>query len=170
MTNLKNNEGDKPVSLGGELIIPVLAIVFTLYYFSTVMDSPWTAQVNAFLVGSVLITVILIYFVTVARRVIKKEADLKLGKLLEPYSILPTKLIYIGLIIAYLIGIEWLGFTLPTFLFLASSMMLLNEGKNKIFTLILAAVLSLIGYGVFIVAFETRFPVGFFEKFMKSVM
>jgi len=170
MTNPDNTKGEKPVPLGGELIIPVLALAFTAYYFSTIIDSPWTAQVNAFLVGSILITVILIYFVTVALRVIRKQADLKLGKLLEPYSILPTKLIYIGLIIGYLIAIEWFGFTLSTFLFLASSMMLLNEGKNKRFTIALAAILSLIGYGVFIVAFETRFPDGFFEKFMKSVM
>ena len=49
---------DKPRrQLGGELVIPVLAIVFTLYFFSTIWNSPWTAQVSAFAVGSILLLV-----------------------------------------------------------------------------------------------------------------
>ena len=48
-------DGPGKKSLGPDLIIPVAAILFTLYYFSTIIDSPWTAQVSAFFVGSILL-------------------------------------------------------------------------------------------------------------------
>ena len=41
--------------IGAQLIIPVAALAFTLYYFSTIINSPWTAQVSAFFIGSILI-------------------------------------------------------------------------------------------------------------------
>ena len=49
--------------LGGELVIPCLAIAFTLYFFSTIWNSPWTAQVSAFAVGGVLLLVCTMFFV-----------------------------------------------------------------------------------------------------------
>ena len=38
-------------SIGGDLVIPGAAVILTLYYFSTILESPWTAQVSAFFVG-----------------------------------------------------------------------------------------------------------------------
>lgn len=49
-------------------------------------------------------------------------------------------------------------------------MMLLNEGRNKRGILILAAVLALSGWLLFIYAFDTRFPFGPFENLMKGVL
>ena len=63
-------------SIGADLIIPVAAILFTLYYFSTIIDSPWTAQVSAFFVGSVLLALCVLFVVGVALRVKRGDADL----------------------------------------------------------------------------------------------
>ena len=46
-----NEDGKK--SVGGELVIPIAALLFTGYYFYTIIDAPWTAQVSAFFVGSI---------------------------------------------------------------------------------------------------------------------
>ena len=51
MSSDSSLETEKKWQIGGELIIPIAAVIFTLYYFSTIAHSPWTAQVNAFLVG-----------------------------------------------------------------------------------------------------------------------
>ena len=40
-------EGERR-QIGGELVIPALAFGFTLYYIGTVLDSPWSAKVNAY--------------------------------------------------------------------------------------------------------------------------
>ena len=75
----------------------------------------------------------------------------------------------LALTVAYTIVIQWAGFTITTFLFLALSMLLLNRGRHKGFVLVLATVLSLGGYFLFVVAFETRFPAGPFETALKGL-
>jgi hypothetical protein len=120
--------------VGGELIIPIAAVAFTLYYFTSIIDSPFEAQVNAFFVGSIL-----------------------LG------------LVAVLLAIGYVAVIAWLGFTLTTFAFLSAAMLTLNDGRRPGFVLGLAAALALGGYLLFIVAFQTRFPVGPFERLMGAL-
>ena len=73
------NEQEKPISsskknIAGELILPFCALLFTLYYFSTVIESPWTAQVNAFMVGSVLIGVVVIFFISRIVMLIRRKS------------------------------------------------------------------------------------------------
>lgn len=162
---------DERKPYGGELILPIIALAFTLYYFSTIIDSPWTAQVNAFFVGSLLLAFITLFIVKIGVECYQGTANLKLGNLLQPYPLLMTRVYYIVLIIGYLIAIEYgLGFTISTFLFLSGGMVLLNKGKKIRFSLMLSVCLSLIGYVVFIVAFKTRFPAGPFEKIMKLII
>lgn len=155
--------------MGGELIIPLLALGFTLYYFSTIIDSPWTAQVNAFLVGSVLIVLVLAFLAVAAREVLLGRATLSASNLLAPVDILPKRAGFIVLTLAYLVAIDWLGFTLTTFLFLAGAMLLLDGGRRPRLCLALAAGLSAVAYGVFILLFETRLPRGPIEQALAAV-
>ena len=166
------NPEEKPEKkhLGGELVIPVAALLFTIYYFTTIIDVPWTAQVSAFFVGTVLSLCILIFIVRVALMVRRGEADLGLGRLVEPVNYIPKRLALLGLTIGYILVIRWGGFTLTTFVFLALAMTLLNEGRRKGFIVALSAVLALSGWLLFIVAFETRFPAGPFETLMKGLI
>ena len=156
--------------LGGELIIPGVALLFTLYYFTTIIDVPWTAQVSAVFVGSILCLCILIFIARVALTVRRGEADLGLGKLVEPVNYIPKRLILLGLTIGYILVIQWGGFTLTTFVFHSLAMMVLNEGRRKGFIVTLSAVLAFSGWLLFIYAFETRFPAGPFENLMKGII
>jgi len=162
------NPEKKPI--GGELIIPVAALIFTLYYFSTIVDVPWTAQVSAFFVGTILIVLLVVFFVRAALLVHRGEASLQLGRLVEPVSFIPRRIILFLITIAYivLIGLG-LGFTITTFLFLVLTMLLLNGGKKVAFIVLLSAALSVGGWLLFVVAFNTRFPEGPFEQLMKGI-
>ena len=155
--------------VGGELIIPLAAVAFTLYYFTSIIDSPWEAQVNAFFVGSILLGLVAILLIKLGRELVTGEADLRLGGLIEPVSVAPKRLIVLVLAIGYVAVIEWLGFTLTTFAFLAAAMLVLNGGRRPGFVLGLAAGLSAGGYLLFMVAFQTRFPEGPFEWLMGAV-
>ena len=157
-------------SIGADLIIPVAAILFTLYYFSTIIDSPWTAQVSAFFVGSVLLALCVLFVVGVALRVKRGDADLHAGVLVSPSDIARKRLALFGLTLAYIFCIDWLGFTITTFLFLSLGMLLLSgrDRRNKRFALILSGVLAVGGYLVFVVAFQRRFPEGPFEQLFKA--
>lgn len=155
------NPEQKPV--GGDLIIPVAAVVFTLYYASTIIDSPFEAQAAALFIGSILLALVAVLLIKVGRELLTGEASLALGPLGEPRRIVPKRLALFALTLAYLILLPWLGFTLGIFLFLAGAMLLLGDGLRPGLAVGLAAALALIGWLVFIVAFETRFPEGPFE-------
>jgi hypothetical protein len=162
-------DSDRKRQIGGELIIPGLALAFTLYYISTVIDSPWTAQLNAYMVGSVLIVLVLLFFIVAAREVFKGRATLGASNLLAPYDILPKRLGFIALTLGYLVVIEWLGFTLTTFLFMAGSMFLLGNARRPVVYLLSAVVMAAIALGVFVILFEKRFPKGPIEFLVQAL-
>lgn len=156
--------------VGGELVIPAAALIFTAYYFSTILDSPWTAQVSAFFVGAILIALIVAFFIKTALAYKAGTVDLALGPLVEPLAFLPKRLALLALTVGYIIVIHYLGFTLTTFLFMAASMLLLTNGRNVGFILLLGAIVSVAGWALFILAFETRFPSGPFEVLMEMLV
>lgn len=165
----KSSHGSRvKTPLGGDLVIPVAAVVFTLYYVSTIIDSPWTAQVSAFFVGAILLALCLVFFVMVGMRVRRGEATLGFSPLIQPRAIAPKRAILFVLTVGYIFFIDWAGFTITTFLFLCLAMLLLSGGRNKRFIVGLAAGLAVGGYLLFVVAFERRFPEGPFEAVFKA--
>ena len=167
---MQQGDEDKKRSLGGELIIPVAAIVFTLYYFTTIVDSPWTAQVSAFFVGAVLIALSAAFVIRCAVEVRSGKADLGLGDLFSRADITSGRLTLLGVTLGYILFIEWAGFTITPFVFLFVGMLALNRGRGPGLIAVLAAVMAFGGYLLFILAFDTRFPRGPFETFMKAVL
>jgi hypothetical protein len=157
-------------ALGAELVIPVGALVFTLYYFWTILESPWTAQASAFFIGSILIVLVLIFIGLTFRWVAKGEGDWSFHTLFEPHDYVRLRLALFALTVGYIAVISFLGFTITTFLFLLLAMLLLNRGRRVKLSLSLATILSVGGYLLFIVAFDTNFPEGPFEVLMKGIL
>ena len=161
--------GDKR-HVGGELIIPIAGLLFTIYYFSTIIHSPWTAQVSAFFVGAVLIALIVAFLVKTGLDHRRGLVDFGAGPIAEPLALLPKRLMLLALTVGYIYIIHLLGFTLTTFLFMLAAMALLADGKRLGFITLLSAVVALGGWALFILAFHTRFPAGPFEQLMRAVM
>lgn len=168
----QENTTDNPQKrhIGGDLVIPAIALVFTLYYFSTIINSPWTAQVSAFFIGTVLLALIALFAVRNALAVIRGEADLGMHRLTEPVSYLGRRIGLLALTIAFIFFVDYGGFTITTFIFLSLAMLILARGQNLKLILILSATLAIGGYFLFIWAFETRFHEGPFERLMDMVL
>ncbi len=156
--------------LGGESVIPALAIAFTLYFFSTIWNSPWTAQVSTFLIGGILLLVCAIFFVQAGLVLRSGQGNLGFGNLITREDISSGRVGLFATTVGYCILIDHLGFTLTTFLFLSSSMFILSRGRNAAFISLISAAMALAGWAVFIWAFDTRFPRGWFENMMKAVL
>ncbi len=156
--------------LGSDLVIPVAALAFTLYYFSTIIDSPWTAQVGAVLIGVILISLTLMFIARSALALHAGAADLSMSTLFSRDDIATGRLGLMAVTVLYIVVIQWGGFTLTTFAFLMAAMLILTRGRNKTLIVILSSVMALGGYAVFIYAFDTRVPRGPFEALMKSVL
>lgn len=155
--------------VGADLIIPVAALAFTLYYFSTIVDSPWTAQVAAFFVGAILLALALLFIARTAVSVARGGAGLGMRGILEPLPFLPVRLGLIGMTVLYAVVIEWGGFTLTSFAFMSAATLLLNRGRSAALTVAVAAAVSVAGYLLFIVAFGIRFPRGPFESLVGAL-
>ncbi len=159
----------KKKGAGAELLIPLAALVFTLYYFSTIWNSPWTAQVSAFFIGTILIVLVGAFLIKTSVALLRREAHLGIGDLLAPRSLLPLRIGLLLMTVGYVVFVRWGGFTLTTWVFLFGAMQILNRGQRKGLIAGISAALALSGYLLFIVAFETRFPRGPFENFMRSL-
>jgi hypothetical protein len=157
-------------SAGAELIIPVAGIAFAIYYFSTIWNAPWTAQVSSFFVGSILILCSLAMIVRIMLAVRDGTMTLDFESLVSPRDFIVKRLILFGLTVGYIVVIHWFGFTLTTFVFLMLAMLLLNEGRRPWLIVALSAVLAFSGWLLFVVAFEVRFPAGPFEILMRGIL
>ena len=155
---------------GGELIIPIAGLIFTIYYFSTIWNSPWEAQVAAFFVGSILIVLILLFIAQTVGNLLRGKTQLDFSPLIHPIGLNLKRLALFGLTLGYILLIGHLGFTITTFLFLSGAILLLAKPKRPVLQIGIAAVMALAGYMLFIVAFAVRFPRGPFEELMRGIL
>lgn len=178
MDNDANSGDPEKKHIGADMVIPGAALAFTLYYFYTIINwpwnsddqyIPWTAQVSAFFIGAVLITLIVAFVVYSLLSARRGEVDLGFQRLTDPFSFMPTRAALFALTISFVFFVEWGGFTITTFVFLSAAMLLLSRGLNWKFILALSATLSVGGYFLFVYAFEVRFPKGPFELLMEQV-
>ena len=59
----KTKKNQETHNIAGECVIPLMGILFTVYYVYSIVDAPWTAQVNAVLVGTTLILVSTLFLI-----------------------------------------------------------------------------------------------------------
>lgn len=169
MVEKKNSGAGEKKHIGAELVIPAAALAFTIYYFSTIIDSPWTAQVSAFFIGAILVALIVIFFVKSAAAVIGGEADLGMERLVAPRALIPKRLGLFALTLGFIFFVQWGGFTLTVFVFLCPAMLLLTGGRRVRLVLLLSLGLSVGGYLLFILAFDTRYPDGPVEYLLQPL-
>ena len=156
--------------IGGELIIPALAVVFTAYYVISIHDAPWTAKVSTYFIGGVLVTLSLVFAALAVREVAAGRATLSAQRLFAPAHLRARRAWLLALTVAYIFTIEWGGFTITTFVFLFAGMLVLGGAAVTRMAALLAAIYALGGYVLFVAIFETRFPAGPFERLLAPLL
>ena len=164
----------KPRNILPDCIIPVLALAFTVYYLTTITEVPWISQASAIVVSGLLLLSIAAFVIRSIWRIRRQQETLRFeGALLDLLGEMPLNAKRIALLIfavAYVWFIEDLGFTLTTFIFVFSTIVLLSSMANWKNALKVSLACSVIGYVVFIYLFKTRFPAGFIEDWLKGVL
>lgn len=153
---------------GTDLIIPVASIVLVIYYFSTIWNSPWTAKVTAYVVGLTLAGLSLLFIGQKLVELFSGKARFSLRELIEPVGMLPQRLILFALTLGSLIFIPWLGFTLTSILFLSSATLLLTKGRGALRIVVVAVILSISWFVLFVLVFQRRFPLGWLDEQLKA--
>jgi hypothetical protein len=168
MTEKPESEQKQKI-VGGDLVIPVAAVVFTIYYFISIIDAPWTAQVGAVFIGSILILLCALFLFKQFKSVFVGEARWAWGKLVLPGAYIPKRLALLALTVIYIVALPWAGFTLTGFVYLYAAMLVLGGPRVKWPALFVSLAFALGGYLLFVVAFQVRFPQGPFEYLMKGL-
>lgn len=164
--SLNDDRPKKPV--GADLIIPVAASLYALYYVASVWDFPPEAQRSGIFLAAMLLLFSGLFFVRVGLMAVRGQARWDFSAVLGPTERRLHRAGFLGLIFVYLFVVEWGGFTLTTFAFLFAGSWLAGlrpAGKAALF----AAVAALGGWLFFVVVLGTRFPVGPFERLVAMV-
>ncbi|WP_237214384.1 tripartite tricarboxylate transporter TctB family protein [Falsiroseomonas oryziterrae] len=156
----------KPV--GQELIIPALAVGFTLYYFWTVQELAWEAKANGVVIGLLLFGLVAILLVRLGVRVARGEASLRVT-LGGDWETDRVRLGLIGLMVAFLVALPFLGTTITLALMLFAGMWLLG-GRHWPTLIGVSVITPLFVWATLIVGLGTRFPVGPFEQAMAALL
>jgi hypothetical protein len=171
---LKNDFEPKARNILPDCIIPVAALVFTIYYLTTITEVPWISQASAIFVSCLLLLSIIAFIIRSVWRIRQQRETLRLqGSFQDLLGYMPTsarRIALLALVIAYVWVIESLGFTLTTFIFVFAAIVLLSSLDNWKKALIVSLSCSIIGYIVFIYFFKTRFPTGPIEDWLKGVL
>ena len=170
MSNEKEDAGQTLPLVGSNLIIPVAAIALAIYYFTTIIDSPWTAKVTALFVGIILILLSGFFIIRSLISVWSGNAQFTFADLIEPVRMLPQRLILFALTLASIIVMPWIGFTLTSMLFLIAGILMLNNGRNVPRVIAMSVVLSILWFVLFVLVFQRHFPLGWLDLQIKAVV
>ncbi len=162
------SEREPKTPIGADLIIPVTAGAYALYYVFSVRDFPFEAQISGMALAGLLGILVLIYFVRVARGFAAGRLSPGIGRFFGPRESRAARAAFVGLIVGFILVVPYLGFTLTTFAFLAASFLIAGARPVRR-ALIVAGAASLSGWLFFIVLLDTRFPEGPFERAMEAL-
>lgn len=152
-----------------DLIIPILAVVYAIYYVASVRAFPFQAQITGLLLGSILGILCTIFFVRFIWQA--RQSGVRSGwvDLIGEMPIGSRRLVFAGLIPLSILAVPWGGFTLTTFVFLVAGFMLMGI-RPLIRVFIAAATAAIAGWLFFIVLLGARFPQGPFELLMSRLI
>ena len=156
-------------SVGADLVIPALALAFAAYFFVDIADLAWEAKANGVLIGAVLVVLIAIQGVRLGVQLARGEGSLGFESLLGPREALPGRLALVGITIAFIVAVQWLGLTLTLFLCMAAALraMGLKSWKKN---LLISFVVGASAWGLFMALLETDMPRGPVEVVLSKLL
>lgn len=154
--------------VGGDFIIPLLAVAFTLYYFATVWDLSWEAKADGLAIGWALILLVAMLVIRTGVRLARRRATIAADALIFPLHVQARRLALLLALVAFILVLPYLGFTLSTFLFMSASMLILGVRRARPLLAVSSGVAAG-GFLLFMVLLETHFPRGLIERLLLSL-
>ncbi len=163
MSSNRTPGGREP--LGADLVIPVLALAFAVYFFFSIAGLAWEAKANGVLVGSVLVVLVAVQLARIGLQVWGGAASLRFDRVLLPRDALPKRIGMVALTALFILSMQWLGLTLALFLAMVAALYLMGVRKRaQLFWTPLGV--AAFAYVVFIVVLDSEFPRGPIENLL----
>lgn len=149
--------------LGADLVIPVLALGFAVYFFWSIADLAWEAKANGVVIGAALVGLVAIQLARTAMRVARGEGDLRADPLWQPRELFAKRVGMVLVTVAFIALLEILGLTLSLFAAMAAALVIMGVRRPAVVLWISFAVAAA-AYLLFIAVLDSAFPHGPIEK------
>lgn len=150
---------------GADLVIPVLALGFAIYFFVSIADLAWEAKANGVLIGGVLVILIAIQAVRTVLQLARGRATLGFAPLLEPREVLGKRIALVLLTVGFIVTLPWLGLSLGLFLGLAAALYVMGV-RNRVALVLVPFAVATAAYLLFVAALNTDIPHGPIERLL----
>ena len=149
--------------LGADLVIPLLALGFAIYFFWSIADLAWEAKANGVVIGGALIALVTVQVAHIALRVARGQGDLSTEILWQPRDVLGKRIGMVLVTVAFIALLQVLGLTLSLFLAMAAALWVMGVRRPSL-VLGIAFGVAAAAYLLFIAALNAGFPHGLIEK------
>ena len=154
---------------GADLVIPALALAFSLYFFVSIADLAWEAKANGVLIGAVLVGLCLIQVVRIAVRVARARATLAFDTLIHPREAIRPRLGILAVTALFIGTMPWLGLTLGMLVWMAAGLYVMGVRKPMRLAVISGSAAA-IAYLMFILVLRAEFPHGPIERGITAIV
>lgn len=158
-----------PEALAADLIIPALGCGLALYYIISTADLAWEARATGTFIALLLLTLCALLFGRTGLRAARGTGTFSFGDLFEDSGFNRQRVALIGLLVVFILTIQWLGTTLGLFLLLLASLRVM--GVTSLKQLIgIAFCSAAVVYFLFIFLLNSRMPRGVIENALATVL
>jgi hypothetical protein len=159
----------KRVNLGAELVLPVLALAFATYFLVSTAELQWEAKANGVIIGGLLVALLAIQFVRSVIAYVRGRADLSFAPLVQPRDVFYKRLGMMGITIALVATVPWLGVGLGLFLSLVAALLMMGV-RGFAHVLLVAFLVALACSVLFAVVLDSGLPRGPVEHLLLSLV
>ena len=151
--------------LGADLVIPLLALGFAIYFFWSIADLAWEAKANGVVIGGALIALVTVQVAQIALRVARGQGDLRTEPLWQPRDVLGKRIGMVLVTVAFIALLQTLGLTLSLLVAMAAALVIMGVRKASLVMGISFAVAAA-AYTLFIALLDAGFPRGPIEQLL----
>ncbi|WP_163269487.1 tripartite tricarboxylate transporter TctB family protein [Chelativorans alearense] len=154
---------------GADLLIPIFAGLFALYFFWDTWGLKWEARINGILIGVPLLGLIVLKIASTVIAVAEGKASMRLGTIIAWSPDQRQRLLLFAVFTGFAVLIGWLGVTLSLFLALLASLRILDVRSPAVLALLPAGTSALV-YILFIAVLDKRMPYGPVENMLAPLL
>jgi hypothetical protein len=152
-----------------ELIIPVGAIAFAIYYLSTVWELPFQAKVVGIYVAAAIGILSLVLFIRFGREIITRRKSLGFHEFFADPVSEGRRWTVLAMTIGFIALMPVVGFVVTIFAFVLSTVIIIGGMERWKAALITATSMTVIAFLIFIVFVKVRFPTTIIDETLKGI-
>lgn len=154
--------------LGADLVIPLLALAFAIYFFYSISGLVWEAKANGAIIGSILVVLVVAQLVRIGVAVARGRGNLRTDALWQPREALGKRVAMVAVTIVFIATIEWLGLTLGLLLGMLASLWAMGV-RRPLVLIGISVVVAAAAYVLFIATLDSAFPHGPIENLISAL-